>query len=129
MLGLIAIRRDEIIADPNELPTSEESINIIKVFLDDLESGYFEKLDNLWIDRHDEPLSIDGAEQVVSGIKYKCYVPSEKGYAWVVVDKNKEIMLFERGVYWENNGRTTEKWLYDNYLKDGSLELFAVRKE
>ena len=129
LLGLMAIRREAIVSNPDALPTVEEATDITKAFLENLEPGYFEKLENLWIDRHDEPLYIDGVEQIVSGMKYKCYVPSERGYAWVVIDKNREIMIFERGVHWENNGRTTEKWLYDEYLKDGSSELFAVRKE
>ncbi len=127
LLGFMAIRQAAVIEDVEELPTAEVTTEITETFLEKVAPGYFAKLNNLWIDRHDEPLVSDGKERLVTGTKYKCFVPEEGSYAWVVVDKNQDVMIFERGIQWVNS-RTTEKWLYDDYLKDGRLDLFAVRQ-
>lgn len=58
----------------------------------------------------------DGKNIIISGMKYKCYVESEDNYLWIIFDKNGEIITFERDIIWKN-GRVTEKWLHDTWLK------------
>lgn len=128
ILGFITITQELVIEDESELPSSEEAVEQTELFLETIAPNYFKELSNLWIDRHDEPLMIEGKEQLVSGTKYKAYVPRDDNYAWVIIDKNGQVMSFERGIQWVNS-RTTEKWLYDEYLYDGSLDLFQVRKK
>lgn len=128
LLGFITITADSEIASADELPSADETTDITKTFLDKVAPGYFSVLSNLWIDRHDEPLIIDGTEHIISGTKHKSFVPRDQDYAWVIVNKNRDVISFEKGIEWES-GRTTEKWLYDNYLESGTLDLFAVRQK
>ncbi|BBI35601.1 YcdB/YcdC domain-containing protein [Cohnella abietis] len=104
-----------------ELPTKEAAKEIAKAFLDKVESGLFVKLDNLWIDKHDESIMIKNAEKldniIISGIKYKCYLKENHDYAWVIVGRNGEVITFEQGIQWVN-GRVTEKWLHDSWVQE-----------
>lgn len=105
-----------------ELPSKEETIAIAKAFLDKAEPGLFGKLQNLWIDRHDEVITLRDSETMVnravtvSGMKYKCYLKEKDDYAWVIVGPGGNVITFEQGIVW-NNGRVTEKWLHDSWLK------------
>ncbi|MDQ0193559.1 hypothetical protein [Paenibacillus wynnii] len=104
-----------------ELPTKEDTKEISKDILDKVEPGLYEKLDNLWIDQHVETITIkNGAKQknvTISGIKYKCYLKENDDYAWVIVGANGKVITFEQGIKWVN-GRVTEKWLHDSWLKN-----------
>ena len=70
----------------DELPSKEKTKEIAKEFLDRIEPGMFEKLDNLWIDKHNELIKVeskDGIEKndiTISGMKYKCYFKEENNY-------------------------------------------------
>lgn len=104
-----------------ELPSQKETEALAKTFLDKIEPGLFEKLDNLWIDRHDEMIVVTnhhGQKQqvTVTGMKYKCYLKDENNYAWVIVGPEGQIITFEQGIIWKD-GRVTEKWLHDRWLK------------
>lgn len=104
-----------------ELPTKEATKEVAKEFLDTVEPGLFAKLDNLWIDKHDESITIkNDAEQenvTISGMKYKCYLKENDDYAWVIVGRNGKVITFEQGIKWIN-GRVTEKWLHDSWINN-----------
>lgn len=104
-----------------ELPSKEETRDAAKAFLDKVEPGLFEKLDNLWIDKHDETITVKNGKSsktvTVSGMKYKCYLRDQDEYAWVIVGPGGMIITFEQGIIWDN-GRVTEKWLHDEWLKN-----------
>lgn len=107
----------------DELPTREETKVFAKEFLDKIEPGMFEKLRNLWIDKHDEIITLndgrnsEGVNIAISGMKYKCYLEDEDNYTWIIVGSGRNIITFEQGIIW-NNGRVTEKWLHDSWLKN-----------
>ncbi|MGC5327723.1 YcdB/YcdC domain-containing protein [Brevibacillus sp. SYSU BS000544] len=111
-----------------KLPSKEETTAIARAFLEKVEPGMFEKLQNLWIDRHDEVISLTGTGNIdkrtvtVSGMKYKCYLNEKDDYAWVIVGPGGRVITFEQGIVW-NNGRVTEKWLHDSWLKPMGDEL------
>lgn len=99
------------------LPSKEETEAVAKAFLATVEPGLFEKLQNLWIDKHDETFSVTDMNNqyhniTVSGMKYKCYLKEQDDYAWVIVGPGGKIITFEQEIIW-NNGRVTEKWLHD----------------
>lgn len=107
----------------DKLPSKEETKVVVKEFLDKIEPGMFERLENLWIDKHDEIITLnDGRDReyasvAISGMKYKCYLEDEDNYAWVIVGFDCKIITFEQGIIW-NNGRVTEKWLHDSWLNN-----------
>lgn len=106
-----------------ELPSKEETKAIAKAFLDNVEPGMFEKLENLWIDRHDEIITLkdeknnESVNITISGMKYKCYLKEKDNYAWVIVGSGGKVITFEQGIIWDS-GRVTEKWLHDSWLKN-----------
>lgn len=83
----------------------------------------FEKLENLWIDRHDEIITLkdeknnESVNITISGMKYKCYLKDKDNYAWIIVGPDGKVITFEQGIIWDN-GRVTEKWLHDSWLKN-----------
>ncbi|MDU5949932.1 MAG: hypothetical protein E6Z15_23100, partial [Paenibacillus macerans] len=81
---------DKTLAE-GELPTKEAAKASAQQFLGMLEPGLFAKLDNLWIDKHDESTLV----------------------------KNGKAITFEQEIKWVN-GRVTEKWLHDSWVRDRS---------
>lgn len=102
-----------------KLPSSEETQLIAREYLAKAEPDLWPKLKNLWVDAHDETIVVAGKEITVTGMKYKCFIPSEDTYAWVIVGPNRKVITFERGIIWQG-GRISEKWLHDAWLKEGS---------
>lgn len=98
-----------------ELPSEKQTEEIAKSFLNRMEPGLFDRLENLWIRSHDEVITVDGQQMTVTGMKYKCYLPDADTYAWVIVGSDEKIITFEQGIKWES-GRITEKWLHDSWL-------------
>lgn len=100
-----------------ELPTEKQTKEIAESFLNKVQSGLFNSLENLWIRPHDEIITVDGQQMTVTGMKYKCYLPDKDTYAWVIVGSDQQIITFEQDIKWEG-GRVTEKWLHDSWLED-----------
>ncbi|MEC1789187.1 hypothetical protein [Schinkia azotoformans] len=50
-------------------------------------------------------------------MKYKCYLPDEDMWAWMIVSPDEKTITFEQGIKWKG-GRVTEKWLHDNWLSE-----------
>lgn len=104
-----------------ELPNKEQTQLIARAFLDRVEPGLFPKLENLWIDKHTEVITVQGQtgakEVTITGIKYKCYRKDTDDYTWVIVGPGGTIIAFEQGIVWQG-GRVTEKWLHDTWLKE-----------
>ncbi|MBC2579091.1 YcdB/YcdC domain-containing protein [Clostridium sp. DJ247] len=86
----------------DELPSKEETKAAAKAFLDKIEPGMFEKLKNLWIDKHDEIITLkdernsESVNITVSGMKYKCYLEDKNNYAWVIVGSDCKVITFEQ---------------------------------
>lgn len=105
--------------------SKSETEKIAKDFLLKLDNSLTSELKNLWIERHNEEISINGKKTVIAGMKYKCYRASQNDYAWVIVGFDGSVITFERNIKW-NNGehkRITEKWLHDNWLADNNLNI------
>lgn len=99
------------------LPSKSETEKIARNFLAQMDKSRADELQNLWIERHDEQITLaDGRAVTVSGMKYKCYRASENDYAWVIVGTDGRVITFERNIRWNNaeQRRITEKWLYDD---------------
>ncbi|QDR81313.1 YcdB/YcdC domain-containing protein [Sporomusa termitida] len=105
-----------------ELPSEEETAEIAREYITNVDPDLFSKLQVQWIAPHDETISVDGKEVTVTGMKYKCYIPAEKTYVWVVVGTGGEIITFERGLVWDSGlgRRGTESWIYDAWLAERS---------
>ena len=97
-----------------------ETEKIAKNFLLKLDKSLANTLKNLWIERHDEEINVDGEKTVLVGMKYKCYRASQNDYAWVIVGFDGSVITFERNIKWYNNEhkRITEKWLHDNWVSE-----------
>lgn len=103
------------------LPNPEETKAIAEALFNRIEPGMSGRLHNLWIDRHDEEITITDelnkqAKCIIPGMKYKCYCRESNNYAWVIVGTGGRIVAFEQGIKWRN-GRVTEKWLHDSWLQ------------
>lgn len=124
---------DKKYANANSI-SKKETEKTAKDFLLKLDPSLAKNLKNIWIEKHDEEIVINGKKTIVSGMKYKCYRASNNDYAWVIVGSNNSIITFERNIKWDNNKyeRITEKWLHDNWLTQNglniSLEKQALRK-
>ncbi len=110
---------DQRFESGQELPSEKQTEEIAKSFLNRIEPGLFDQLENLWIRPHDEVIIVDGQQMNVTGMKYKCYVPDEDTYVWVIIGPDEKIITFEQGIKWER-GRITEKWLHDSWLDTGN---------
>ncbi|MGX7413403.1 hypothetical protein ACWOET_12220 [Enterococcus caccae] len=117
ILGFTNMSQKYVLSETNQLLSKAETAKIAKRFLDQFAPGYFETLNNLWIDQHDETIQLEGYEMKVSGMKYKCYRPITDDYAWLIIGGDGEVITFERGIIWIE-GRVTEKWLHDSYLNE-----------
>lgn len=100
--------------------SKSETEKIAKDFLLKLDNSLANELKNLWIERHDEEIMINGKTTVITGMKYKCYRASQNDYAWVIIGSDGSIITFERNIKWNNNEhkRITEKWLHDSWLAE-----------
>lgn len=100
--------------------SKKETEDIAKQFLKAIDPHLANELSNIWIDRHDEEITIGGEKKTVSGMKYKCYNKSQNNYAWVIVGHDGSIETFERDIIWSNGmqKRVTEKWLHDSWLAE-----------
>jgi len=105
--------------------SKSETEKIAKDFLLKWDKSFANSLENLWIERHDEEIWVNGVKTTIAGMKYKCYRASQNDYAWVIVGFDGSVITFERNVKWNNSEhkRITEKWLHDNWLVDNNLNI------
>lgn len=110
---------DRKYADLKMLSKSETE-KVAKDFLLKLDSDLAKDLKNLWIERHDEEIIVDGMPTIIAGMKYKCYRPAQDNYTWVIVGFDGSVVTYERNIKWNNNlqKRITEKWLHDNWVSE-----------
>lgn len=93
---------------------------IARDFLKNIDSSLNDELENLWIERHDEQIIVDGNVKItISGMKYKCFRPSKNDYTWVIVGFDGTIITYERDIKWngKEQKRVTNKWLHDNWIE------------
>jgi len=78
----------------------------------------FDKVQVYWINDHKELVTLYGKQEEVHGMKVKMYIPEQKLYIWVIVDKNNEVVVFERSINWDfvKGRRNTQMWLQDHWL-------------
>lgn len=78
----------------------------------------FGKVQVYWIDDHAEAIIINGEQKEIHGMKVKMYVPEQELYTWVIVDKNSEVLVFERDISWDFSKfqRNTQMWLHDSWI-------------
>ncbi|MDO5639881.1 MAG: hypothetical protein Q4G28_08440 [Neisseria sp.] len=71
-----------------------------------------------WVDRHDEPLLVNGEQTTLTGMKVKMRNPADGRWFWVIVGNHGRAMVFERDIVWVSfpGHRQTEKWLHDEWL-------------
>ncbi len=101
------------------LPSDEETKAIARTFLQQVEPGLFERSENRWIRPEDFSINVDGKEMTVTGVRYKCYVPEENTWAWVIVAPDGNVMAFEQDMLWKG-ARLSEMWLHDHWLLKGA---------
>lgn len=106
---------DQRFTSGQQLPSEKQTEEVVKSFLNQTQPGLFDLLENHWIRPHDEVITVNGGKMTVTGMKYKCYLPDEDTWAWIIVGPDEKIITFEQEIKWEG-GRVTEKWLHDNWL-------------
>lgn len=106
---------DQRFASGQQLPSEKQTEELVKSFLNWTQPGLFDRLENHWIRPHGEVITVNGEKITIIGMKYKCYLPDNDTWAWVIVGPDERVMTFEQGIKWEG-GRVTEKWLHDNWL-------------
>lgn len=111
---------DQRFASNQQLPSEKRTEELVKEFLNNIQSGLFDQLENHWIRPHDEVITVNNGALTVTGMKYKCYVQESDSWAWVIVGPDEKIMTFEQNIKWVG-GRITEKWLHDSWLLEHQL--------
>lgn len=98
--------------------SKSDTEKIAQEFLVKMDKSLAQGLKNLWIERHEEKITVNGQEAILAGMKYKCYRASKNDYTWVIVGFDGSVLTFERNIKWNNDlhTRITEKWLHDSYL-------------
>ena len=111
--------------------SESETERIAMEFLFKLDKTLAANLKNLWIERHDEAILIDGEKTAVAGMKYKCYYSAQNDYCWVIVGFDGSVITFERNIKWDNskNARITEKWLHDDWFIHTSTDTVTDEQE
>lgn len=100
-----------------QLPSKSEAQKIAQAFLEKVDAKLAGQLENLWTDRHDDVVYVNGKETTLAVMKYKCYRSSENDYAWVYVGFDGSIQAFERNTKWDMSKRQrfAEQWLHDSW--------------
>lgn len=113
---LLGVTRMEARFADDDLPDKGTARNIADEFIAEAAPDLHGTLDVLWIESHDETITADGHEVVISGMKVKCRDPSGT-YAWVIVGPENEVITFERDIIWNDDmsRRQTEQWLHDDW--------------
>lgn len=119
MTRLLGVTRMESRLAEGDLPDRETARTVAETFLADAASDLHDAVDVLWIEPHDETITADGRDVVVTGMKVKCRDQSGT-YAWVIVGPETEVVTFERNVIWNDDmsRRETEQWLHDDWLAE-----------
>lgn len=110
------------------VPSEEEAHAEARRFLCRAAPGLKDEVSVLWVDRHDETITVSGEQTPVCGTKVKMRRGSEGDYAWVIVGRategSPEVVTFERDIVWDSKKghRATQFWLCDEYLADHIAE-------
>ncbi len=107
------------------LPNNDEAQEIALRFLQKQAPDLIANMKLSWVDPHDETiLLVDETGKktpvTLTGMKVKMQNTADKRWFWVVVGKDKEVMVFERDIVWITmpGHRQTEKWLHDSWLQE-----------
>lgn len=79
-----------------------------------------------WIDDHAEKLKVGMSDRETHGMKVKMrFNDNSERYAWVIVDKESDIHVYERNIFWNfaEFKRETQMWLHDGWLQAHGIEL------
>ncbi|SMO32462.1 hypothetical protein [Melghirimyces algeriensis] len=98
---------DPRFASNQVLPSKAQTEKLAQSFLHQIEPGLFERLENRWIRPHNETINVNGHPTTVTGMKYKCYLPEEDTYTWVIAGAN-QIITFEQGIKWKEGCMTVD---------------------
>ncbi|WP_206597554.1 hypothetical protein [Polycladidibacter stylochi] len=123
LLGYVRMTAD--MAAPAPLPSKDEAHDIAMQVLSKHAPDLLDAHKVHWIAPHDETIRVlkDGKEQslTLTGMKVKMRATNkDKLWFWVIVGPQKQVMVFERDIYWRTipGNRRTEKWLHDNWLAE-----------
>lgn len=116
MIRLMGVTRMEARFADGDFPERGTARDIADEFIAQAAPDLHGTLDVLWIEPHDETITADGHEVVISGMKVKCRDPTGT-YAWVIVGPESEVITFERDIIWNSDmsKRQTEQWLHDDW--------------
>ncbi len=116
---LLGMTRMEKRFAEGDIPDREKARTVAEEFVADAAADLHGGLDVLWIEPHDETITADGCDVVITGMKVKCRDQSGT-YAWVIVGPCNEVITFERDVIWNDDmsRRETEQWLHDDWLAE-----------
>jgi hypothetical protein len=115
-MRLLGVTRMETRFADGDLPDRGTAQDIADEFIAEAAPDLHGTLDVLWTEPHDETITTDGHEVVISGMKVKCRDPTGT-YAWVIVGPENEVITFERDIIWNSDmsRRQTEQWLHDDW--------------
>ncbi|ELY99943.1 hypothetical protein [Natrialba aegyptia] len=113
---LLGVTRMQARLAGGDLPDRGTARDVADEFIAEAAPDLDGTLDVLWIEPHDETITTDGHEVVISGMKVKCRDPTGT-YAWVIIGPENEVITFERDIIWNDDmsRRQTEQWLHDDW--------------
>lgn len=103
---------------PSETDAKTIALDFIKIHAPDL----LPTIEISWIKPHDEVVHTGKGEQkqpvTLTGMKVKIRNTADGKWLWVIVGKDRKVMVFERDIVWLSfpGQRQTEKWLHDAWL-------------
>jgi hypothetical protein len=108
-----------------ELPDQEQARKAAITYLQKHAPDLINTMEVRWIKPHEERIQVRseaGQPQsvTITGMKVKCYNPTDGRYFWVIVGAQAQIITFERDIVWSTDmgRRQTEKWLHDTWLAE-----------
>ncbi|MGO1502885.1 MAG: hypothetical protein ACTHWH_16555 [Marinobacter sp.] len=123
LLGFTRMTRE--MAQPATLPSEDVARDVAMRFLERHAPDLLNKHDIHWIAPHDETITVNNRESeqtlTLTGMKVKMRsTKPDQLWFWVIVGPNKEVMVFERDIFWVTmpGHRRTEKWLHDSWLAE-----------
>lgn len=114
LLGLMNL--DNSFQEKVDICENEIEAHCIKIF-NKYYPGYYEQLTNLWIKDHTEVISDNNIKINITGKKFKCFNKELNNYSWIIINSKGNLITFEKDILWVD-GRITEKWLHDSFLKE-----------
>jgi hypothetical protein len=100
------------------LPSRGTARHVADAYLARVAPDLVDNLEMRWIEPHDKVVTLAERRVTITGMKVKCFQPSNGRYAWVIVGPHQRVITFERDIAWDTgqSRRITPMWLHDVWI-------------